>query len=113
MNSLSVSTALTMECTPINGTLFQILSPFETVLKATQIGDSIGFAVALQSGAFAVSRFSLAGAKPAIDRLLMEAASSKQKEQKTTPKYSPPPAQITPKNTPNLNQKPPSNENSI
>jgi hypothetical protein len=113
MNSLSVSTALTMECTPINGTLFQILSPFETVLKATQIGDSVGFAVALQSGAFAVSRFSLAGAKPAIDRLLMEAASSKQKEQKTAPKYAPPPAQITPKNTPNLNQKPPSKENSI
>ena len=44
MNSLSVSTALTMECTPINGILFQILSPFETVLEATQIGDSIGFA---------------------------------------------------------------------
>ncbi|QWE19881.1 hypothetical protein [Polynucleobacter sp. AP-Kolm-20A-A1] len=116
MNSPSVSTALTMECTVINGNVFQILSPFEVVLKATQVGDTIGFAVALQSGAFAVTRFSLVGAKPAIERVLVEAATSKQreqKEQKETPKLAPPPVQMTPKSTPNLNQKAPSKDISI
>jgi hypothetical protein len=63
MNSPSVSNALKMECTMINGNIFQILSPFESVLKATQTGDTIGFALALQSGAFAVTQFSLLGAK--------------------------------------------------
>ncbi|MBU3605140.1 hypothetical protein IEN92_00015 [Polynucleobacter sp. MWH-Creno-3A4] len=116
MNSPSISTALTMECTLINGNIFQILSPFETVLKATQAGESIGFAVALQSGAFAVTRFSLVGAKPAIERVLVEAATSKQKEQsgqKEAPKLISPPAQNAPKNTPNLNQKTPSKDISI
>ena len=82
MNSPSISTALTMECTLINGNIFQILTPFNAVLKATQAGESIGFAVALQSGAFAVSQFSLVGAKPAIERVLNEAANSQKKEQK-------------------------------
>jgi hypothetical protein len=82
MNSLTISKSLTMECTLIGGNLFQILTPFETVLRASQVGDTIGFAVALQSGAFAVTRFSLVGAKPAIDRALIEAAKSKSKEQK-------------------------------
>lgn len=116
MNSPSVSTALTMECTVINGNVFQILSPFEVVLKAAQVGDTIGFAVALQSGAFAVTRFSLLGAKPAIERVLVEAATSKQreqKEQKEAPKLAPPPVQMTPKSAPNLNQKAPSKDISI
>lgn len=82
MNSQTVSTALSMECTQIGGNLFQILDPFEAVLKATQTGEMIGFAVALQSGAFAVTRFSLAGAKPAIERALLEAAKSKFRDQK-------------------------------
>jgi hypothetical protein len=89
MNSLSVSTAIRMECTQIGGNLFQILDPFDTVFKAIGTGQMIGFAVALQSGAFAVNRFSLLGAKPAIDRALLEAAKSKLKEQKTAPKNDP------------------------
>lgn len=89
MNSQTVSTALTMECTQIGGNQFQILDPFEAVFKATQAGELIGFAVALQSGAFAVSRFSLAGAKPAIERVLLEAAKSKLREQKTLPENTP------------------------
>jgi hypothetical protein len=74
-----------MECTRIGGKLFQILNPFETVLRAAQAGDTIGFAVALQSGAFAVTRFSLAGAKPAIERALVEAAQSKERLRKVDP----------------------------
>lgn len=85
MNSQAVSTALSMECTLIGGSLFQILDPFEAVLRATRAGEMIGFAVALQSGAFAVNRFSLAGSKPAIERVLLEAAKSKFLEQKKPP----------------------------
>jgi hypothetical protein len=99
MNSPSVSTALSMECTPIGGSVFQILTPFDAVFKALQAGDSIGFAVALQSGAFAVTRFSLLGAKSAVDRVLSEAANAKKRESK--PAAPPqiliiPPIQITP-----------------
>lgn len=92
MNSQAISTALSMECTQIGGNLFQILDPFDAVLKATQTGEMIGFAVALQSGAFAVTRFSLAGAKTAIERTLLEAAKSKFRDQK-------PPLENTPKST--------------
>lgn len=111
MNSPSISTALSMECTPINGNLFQILTPFDAVLRATRVGDVIGFAVALQSGAFAVTEFSLIGAKPAIDRVLNEATSSKQ--QKQFPAQPPqiliiPPVQIAPQAPPNLPPKSPS-----
>ena len=66
-----------MECTQINGNLFQILKPFDEVLKGIQNGEAIGFAVALQSGAFAVNRFSLSGANVAIKRVMQEAAQSK------------------------------------
>ncbi len=91
VNSQTVATALSMECTRIGGKLFQILNPFETVLRAVQAGDTIGFAVALQSGAFAVTRFSLAGAKPAIERALLEAANSKNRQTKP-PIPTPPPS---------------------
>jgi hypothetical protein len=101
MNSPSISTALSMECTLINGNVFQILTPFNAVLKATQAGETIGFAVALQSGAFAVTQFSLAGAKPAIDRVLNEAANSKSREQKPPQIIIVPPLQIVPKVVPN------------
>ena len=91
INSQTVATALSMECTRIGGKLFQILNPFESVLRAAQAGDTIGFAVALQSGAFAVTRFSLAGAKPAIERALLEAANSKNRKTKPS-KPTPPPS---------------------
>jgi hypothetical protein len=77
LNSQNISTAITMKCTPIGANLFWILSPFNTILKATQTGDQIGFAVALQSGAFAVSRFSLNGATQAINESLLQAAKKK------------------------------------
>ncbi|MBU3640581.1 hypothetical protein [Polynucleobacter sp. Fuers-14] len=128
MNSPSISTALSMECTLINGNVFQILTPFNAVLKATQAGEVVGFAVALQSGAFAVTQFSLAGAKPAIERVLNEAANSQKREQLPAPVAPPqiiilPPIQIapqapqTPKSPqipgPNQNVKPGSNDISI
>ena len=97
LNSQTVATALSMECTRIGGKLFQILNPFETVLRAAQAGDTIGFAVALQSGAFAVTRFSLAGAKPAIERALLEAATSKNRQTKPSTPTPPPSSNPRPK----------------
>lgn len=91
MNSASATTSLSMECTLINGNRFQVLKPFNEVLRAAQSGDSVGFAVGLQSGTFAASRFSLLGAKSAIDRVLIEAANSKKKEQGPPPQSLPSP----------------------
>ena len=91
MNGPPISSALTMECTQINGNLFQILKPFDEVLKGVQNGEAIGFAVALQSGAFAVNRFSLVGANSAINRVMQEANQNKQNKQISpiqTPKKS-------------------------
>jgi len=118
MNSPSISTALNMECTPINGNVFQILTPFNAVLQATQAGESVGFAVALQSGAFAVTRFNLQGAKQAIDRVLTEAANSKRKEPKPAPVAPPPqilivpPIQIIPQGPQNQAPNAPQNQGS-
>lgn len=109
MNSSSISAALTMECTLIGGHLFQILSPFDAVLRASQSGEGIGFAVALQSGEFAVTRFSLLGAKTAIDKALTEAANSKPKVQKTPQILIDPPIQILPRIDPNISPKTPQN----
>lgn len=109
MNSPSISTALTMECTLINGNLFQILTPFNSVFQAVQSGEGIGFAVALQSGAFAVTRFSLIGAKQAIERVLSEAAKAKKQEQKPVPAPQIliiPPIQIVPQAPQNQTPKP-------
>ena len=113
MNSPSISTALTMECTLINGNVFQILTPFDAVLRAVQTGESIGFAVALQSGAFAVTRFSLQGAKPAIDRALTEAATSKSREQKQPQIQINPAVPMLPKSAPHVIQKPGAKDVSI
>lgn len=90
MSSQTVANALSMECTQIGGNLFQILDPFKTILRAVQGGGTIGFALALQSGDFAVTRFSLAGAKQAIDRALLEATKTKEKSPKGAPQNVPP-----------------------
>ena len=77
MNTGITSAALGMQCTQIGQYYFQILDPFDVVLNALKTGDSIGFAVALQGGAFSVARFSLQGALPAIQKAIDEAARKK------------------------------------
>ena len=77
MNTGITSAALGMQCTQIGQFYFQILDPFDVVLNALKTGDSIGFAVALQGGAFSVTRFSLQGALPAIQKAIDEAARKK------------------------------------
>ena len=77
MNTGITSAALGMQCTQIGQYYFQILDPFDVVLNALKTGDSIGFAVALQGGAFSVARFSLHGALPAIQKAIDEAARKK------------------------------------
>ncbi|MBT8580193.1 hypothetical protein G6646_04505 [Polynucleobacter paneuropaeus] len=54
-----------------------LCATFSQPLNALKTGDSIGFAVALQGGAFSVARFSLQGALPAIQKAIDEAARKK------------------------------------
>lgn len=78
MNGSTVSAAIGMQCTLVGNHYFQILDPFDQVLNAVKSGGNIGFAVALQGGAFSVYRFSLNGALPALQRALDEAAKKRQ-----------------------------------
>lgn len=78
MNSSAVSAAIGMQCTLVGMHYFQILDPFDQVLNAVKAGGNIGFAVALQGGAFSFYRFSLNGALPALQRALDEAAKKRQ-----------------------------------
>ena len=78
MNGSTISAAIGMQCTLVGKHYFQILDPFDQVLNAVKAGGNIGFAVALQGGAFSVYRFSLNGSLPAIQRALDEAAKKRQ-----------------------------------
>jgi len=78
MNSMTISAAIGMQCTLVGKHYFQILDPFDQVLNAVRVGGNIGFAVALQGGAFSVYRFGLNGAMPAVQRVLDEAAKKRQ-----------------------------------
>jgi hypothetical protein len=83
LNSALISSAVSIQCTQVGNNLFEILDPFNAVFNAVQSGGVIGFAVALQSGAFAVTTFNLAGANDAIRRVLIEAKTSKPSIPKT------------------------------
>ncbi|MGV0963532.1 MAG: hypothetical protein ACOYBT_06540 [Polynucleobacter sp.] len=74
LNGSAISAAIGMQCTLVGRHYFQILDSFDLVLNSLKAGDNIGFAVALQGGAFSVYRFSLSGALPAIQRALDEAS---------------------------------------
>lgn len=78
MNGSTVSAAIGMQCTLVGKHYFQILDPFDQVLNAVKAGGNIGFAVALQGGAFSVYRFSLNGSLQALQRTLDEAAKKRQ-----------------------------------
>ena len=77
MNTGHTSAAIGMQCTLVGKYYFQILDNFDLVFNAVKIGESIGFAVALQGGAFSVARFSLQGAMPAIQKTIDLAARKK------------------------------------
>ena len=74
MNGSTQSASIAMQCTLVGKHYFQMLDPFDQVLSAVKAGGHIGFAVALQGGAFSVYRFSLNGALPALQRALDESA---------------------------------------
>jgi hypothetical protein len=78
MNAMASSAAIGMQCTLVGKHYFQILDSFDQVLSAVNAGGNIGFAVALQGGAFSVYRFSLNGALPAIQTALDQAAKKRQ-----------------------------------
>jgi len=78
MNAATISAPIGMQCTLVGNHYFQILDSFDLVLSAAKGAGYIGFAVALQGGAFSVYRFSLDGASSAIQRALDLAASRRQ-----------------------------------
>lgn len=83
MNGATRSASISMQCTLVGRHYFQMLDPFDQVLSAVKAGGQIGFAVALQGGAFSVYRFSLNGALPALQRALDE--STKRRPVKPSP----------------------------
>lgn len=90
MNGSTVSAAIGMQCTLVGRHYFQILDSFDQVLNAVKTGANIGFAVALQGGAFSVYRFTLNGAIPALQRALDDAAKKRQiKPSEPMPKQNP------------------------
>ena len=90
MNTSASSAAFGMQCTLVGSHYFQILDSFDLVLNAVKAGGNVGFAVALQGGAFSVYRFSLNGGMPAIQKALDEAA-KKRKAKPTQPLPNQPP----------------------
>jgi len=77
LNTGHTSAAIGMQCTLVGNYYFQILDNFDVVFNAAKTGDTVGFAVALQGGAFSVTRFSLQGAIPAIQKAIDDAARKK------------------------------------
>ena len=82
MSGLGNAASLTIQCAQINGVLFQILEPFNTVLNEVKRGGMVSFAVPLQNGSFGISRFSLNGGFEAVRQALQEAGNAKQAPQK-------------------------------
>jgi len=78
MSGLGNAASLTIQCAQINGVLFQILEPFNTVLSEVKRGGIVSFAIPLQNGSFGVSRFSLNGGIEAVRQALQEAGNAKQ-----------------------------------
>ena len=90
MSGLGNAASLNMQCAQINGVLFQILEPFNTVLDEIRRGGIVSFAAPLQNSSFGVSRFSLNGGFEAVRKALQEAGNVK----KAIPKpVDPTPAQ--------------------
>lgn len=94
MNGATQSASISMQCTLVGRHYFQMLDPFDQVLSTVKAGGHIGFAVALQGGAFSVYRFSLNGALPALQRALDESA-NKRLLKPTQPKNQSSPKDIT------------------
>ncbi len=91
--------AITMKCTLVGNKLFLILEPFNTMLQATQIGEQIHFAFALQSVEFMTARFSLSGARQAIQEALQISAKKGAPKPPATPQPNPP--KVMPPSRPN------------
>lgn len=59
---------MSMKCTLIGSKYVQVFVETDTIARLLKEGGSIGFAIALESGRFNVSRFSLDGSTEAIRR---------------------------------------------
>jgi hypothetical protein len=89
MSGTGSAASVNIQCTQINGVLFQILEPFNVVLEEVKRGGFVSFAVPLQNGTFGVSRFSLNGGFDAVKKALQEAGKNR-----PAPQVIKPPPQI-------------------
>jgi hypothetical protein len=81
INSGSLSGPVTLQCTKINGSTFQIIDPFNLVLDACKNFAIVSFAIPLSDGRFTIARFSLAGSAEAMRFTLIEASKAKLRPQ--------------------------------
>jgi hypothetical protein len=96
MSGLGNAASLTTQCAQINGVLFQILEPFNTVLNEVKRGGIVSFAVPLQNGSFGISRFSLNGGIEAVRQALQEVGNAKQAPAKPVTPLVPPVESVQP-----------------
>jgi len=73
MSSNAGASAVTLNCLVLKDRFINFIEPFDDVTGHIKDSDNIGFAIALKSGRFNVSRFSLKGSESAIQRVLKEA----------------------------------------
>lgn len=86
MNTGDTSTALSMRCTQIGNHVFQLLDPFNTVYEALQKSRFVSLALPIDSGGFALSRFTTEGAKKAVQYVVEDAAkTAKNRRRPETP----------------------------
>lgn len=85
MSGAGNAASLNIQCTQVNGVLFQILEPFNTVLDEIKRGGAVSFAVPLQNGTFGVSSFSLKGGFDAVKIALQEAGKNKPRPKAVVP----------------------------
>jgi hypothetical protein len=82
MATTTGASSVKLNCLVLKDRFVNIIEPFDDVTEHIKDSENIGFAIALKSGKFNVSRFSLNGSIPAISRVVTEAV--KQKDQKDT-----------------------------
>lgn len=75
------SISVTLNCFALKERWISLIEPFDDVGVMIKGAETVGFAIALKSGKFNVSRFSLKGAQKAMETILIEAVKNNEKKQ--------------------------------
>lgn len=74
------STSVTLNCFTLKDRWISLIEPFDDVSTMIKGSESVGFAIALKSGKFNVSRFSLNGSSKAMEAILIEAVKNNERK---------------------------------